>query len=191
MSYILSYCEKILPFALIFSLIYIGVRGLTVRKDTTLAREGSLFLFYLFLVAILSQTLTLDGSIYSISFSAPELSRETVNIIPFKVFSRLSKMSGEDFRYFLTVNILGNILLFLPLGFLHRLTMCRRLWQSALFGLILSGSIEIIQICIPPRATDIDDIILNFFGVALGAALASLLLRYPKLHVDKFQKARL
>ena len=190
MGYILSYCEKILPFALIFSLLYIGIRGLTIRKNTSLAREGALFLFHLFLIAILSQTLTRDGSIYSLGFSAPELSRDTVNIIPFKVFSRLSKMSGEDFRYFLTVNVIGNILLFVPLGFFHRLTVRSRLWQSALFGLILSCAIELIQTCLPSRATDIDDVILNFLGVTIGAAIASILLRHEKLKLDRFQKTQ-
>jgi glycopeptide antibiotics resistance protein len=188
-SYILSYLGKIAPFAAIFSLIYLGVRGLTLKKSTSLSHEIGLFLYHLFLIAILSQTITSTGSIYIWELSMPSFSAQTLNIIPFKIFSRLAALEGERFTSYLIINLLGNILLFIPLGFFHRLSVRKKLWQSCVFGLCLTVGIEVFQLFLP-RATDIDDIILNFLGVAIGAAAASWLLRYPKLRLDRFEKTQ-
>jgi glycopeptide antibiotics resistance protein len=44
-------------------------------------------------------------------------------------------------------------------------------------GLLLSLFIEIAQLAIPSRVTDVDDVILNTLGTAAGALLAWVLLR--------------
>ena len=66
-------------------------------------------------------------------------------------------------------NTFLNILLFIPLGFL--LPFLWKKYQSLrttiLFGFALSLSIELLQI-LTYRATDINDIIANTFGAALG-----------------------
>lgn len=75
------------------------------------------------------------------------------------------------------LNIFGNIVLFMPLGFLLPL-----FWsyfgsakRTILFGLCMSFSIELIQL-IAGGVTSVDDLILNTAGAALGYALAKLLL---------------
>lgn len=66
-------------------------------------------------------------------------------------------------------NTLLNILLFFPLGILFPClwTRYRSLKRTLLFGFGLSASIELLQI-LTYRATDINDIIANTLGAALG-----------------------
>jgi glycopeptide antibiotics resistance protein len=44
-------------------------------------------------------------------------------------------------------------------------------------GFLLSLSIELAQLAIPTRATDVDDVILNTLGTAIGALLIALPIR--------------
>jgi len=79
--------------------------------------------------------------------------------------------------YYLVSDVLGNILLFLPLGFVCAgalgggRTAVRRLAAVGGLGLALSISIEAIQLLIPGRATDVDDVIFNALGAVVGGAL--------------------
>ncbi len=89
-------------------------------------------------------------------------------------------------RMYLTVDLLGNIAVFIPLGAAlaaatfparpagrHERRFSIRWWlRIIVIGFLLSMSIELIQLAIPSRATDIDDVILNTLGTAIGAILA-------------------
>jgi VanZ family protein len=66
-------------------------------------------------------------------------------------------------------NIINNILLFLPVGFLYRLTTKRR--DAYLFGGLLSLSIEFVQFFIPARTPSVPDILANTAGAWLGGAI--------------------
>jgi VanZ family protein len=66
-------------------------------------------------------------------------------------------------------NIINNILLFLPVGFLYRMTTRRR--DAYLFGGLLSLSIELVQFFIPARTPSVPDILANTGGAWLGALL--------------------
>lgn len=76
------------------------------------------------------------------------------------------------------VNILGNILLFVPLGWLTAVAVLydpptgvwRGLRRGFLAGLVLSLSIEMLQYLLG-RAADVDDVFLNAAGAAIGAAI--------------------
>ncbi len=89
-------------------------------------------------------------------------------------------------RNYLFVDVLGNVAVFIPLGAaLGCATLIgrprRRFWPWWLSvtgaGLLLSLFIEIAQLAIPSRVTDVDDVILNTLGTAAGALLAWGLLR--------------
>ena len=72
-------------------------------------------------------------------------------------------------------NVVGNVALFVPLGWLLALTTARRpLVVVAAVGFGLSASIEVVQSLIG-RVSDIDDVILNGSGAVLGACLAQLI----------------
>lgn len=70
-------------------------------------------------------------------------------------------------------NLILNIVLFLPVGFLYRLITGRR--GALVLGAIISFSIETLQLFIPARTTSVIDILANTLGAALGAMLLSLI----------------
>lgn len=85
-------------------------------------------------------------------------------------------------RSFCLLNLIGNIVLFLPLGILLPLVSSRSslLKQVLLVAVCASSSIELIQLALRfvgnPRAVDIDDVILNTLGACLGFAFYKLLI---------------
>ncbi len=71
---------------------------------------------------------------------------------------------------FLTKNILGNIVGFIPLGILlpALFSRLRRWWKTTLFIFILSALFEVTQLITGWGLFDVDDIILNSFGGWVG-----------------------
>lgn len=70
-------------------------------------------------------------------------------------------------------NILGNILLFVPVGIIWPVCFKKlnSLWKTVLAGGGLSLCIEISQLLFYDRCTDVDDLILNTTGVFIGAMI--------------------
>jgi glycopeptide antibiotics resistance protein len=95
----------------------------------------------------------------------------------------LARCSWSDSAaYFLLIDVAGNIAVFVPFGAALALALSaaplrKRQWlQLAAAGLALSASIELAQLAVPGRVTDIDDVILNVLGTLIGGALMSALL---------------
>lgn len=85
------------------------------------------------------------------------------NFIPFKEIFRYSIGSNKFIK-----NVLGNIILFIPFGFLSSyLLKNRKLGVITILTIIASGTIETVQYYIG-RVFDIDDIILNLLGGIIG-----------------------
>ena len=118
-----------------------------------------------------------------------------VNLRPFshKVGAIRSLLASEfpsakrSARTYLFVDVLGNIAVFVPLGAAlavatsppgPRRRFGARWWLRIIgAGLLLSLGIELVQLAVPSRATDVDDVILNTLGTMVGALLAWGLLR--------------
>ncbi|MFL5620770.1 MAG: VanZ family protein, partial [Gemmatimonadaceae bacterium] len=88
--------------------------------------------------------------------------------------------SGSNTRFFCAYNAAGNVLLFFPLGILLPLVSRRlRFWRGIQIAVALSFSIELLQYLSRAwgsyRLADINDVILNVVGAALGLGLMSLL----------------
>ena len=68
------------------------------------------------------------------------------------------------------VNLAGNVVLFIPIGyFLPRLWMKMRRFFPFLFTCILSVClVEVLQLLTLLGSMDIDDLILNLFGMIIG-----------------------
>ena len=89
---------------------------------------------------------------------------------------------------FLLIDVVGNAAVFVPFGVaLAAATLLspsrpgkkrRSAWgwwaRIALAGMVLSASIELAQLFVPGRATDVDDVILNTAGTVAGAALVKV-----------------
>lgn len=104
-------------------------------------------------------------------------------LTPFEEISRaLNRRS-----YWLLFMLLGNIIMFMPLGFFPALLWRRwRWWRSLLAGFCTSASIEFIQFFIG-RSTDIDDVILNTTGALAGFWVFCLLRAIFPNFIEKFQ----
>ena len=87
---------------------------------------------------------------------------------------------------YLIVDVLGNIAVFVPLGAAlaaanfpagsvkqrNRRTGARWWLPIIATGLLFRLGVELVQLAIPSRATDIDDVILNTLGTMIGALVA-------------------
>ncbi len=95
----------------------------------------------------------------------------SLNLVPFQWASYPKAMAFD--------NIFGNVAFFLPFGVLCPLVL-RKLnaGKTILAGFLLSLFFEIIQIATDTGGADVDDLILNTCGVALGALVFVLLKRF-------------
>lgn len=68
--------------------------------------------------------------------------------------------------------IVGNVLLFVPFGFALPLALarCRKAAITVAVGAAVSLSIEVLQMVLPFRDPDIDDVVFNTVGTAIGYA---------------------
>lgn len=96
-----------------------------------------------------------------------------VNLVPGSSIAALAK---DDDRNAIE-NVFGNMILFVPLGFLGVLALRRGVTTLVLLGLCLSVFIEATQLALGRRWVDIDDVLLNTVGAALGAAAAVVTVR--------------
>lgn len=89
------------------------------------------------------------------------------NFVPFKTI--FSYINGEQGRMITFFELIGNIVIFVPIGFLIPLIYKRITWQKLLiFAITISLFIEVLQIVFHVGVFDIDDIILNSFGTMIG-----------------------
>ncbi|WP_407920522.1 VanZ family protein [Gottfriedia acidiceleris] len=91
-----------------------------------------------------------------------------LNLIPF-----INIFNVFDIKQFI-INIFGNIILFVPFGFI--LTSIKRSKKVILIGLFLSASIEVVQFMMSFRTSDIDDVILNTIGTYIGYKISMIIL---------------
>jgi glycopeptide antibiotics resistance protein len=95
------------------------------------------------------------------------------NFIPFKTIGPL--FSRHTNHLIAMVNLLGNILPFMPVGFLAPL-ICRGMtWRTALALAIAVGlSMEVMEVVFRVGIFDVDDILLNALGVMLGYCIFAM-----------------
>jgi glycopeptide antibiotics resistance protein len=110
-----------------------------------------------------------------LSGTSPTTDRDWVAAVPFQT---ILAAIGRGLTVATLVSVVGNVVAFLPLGWLGAEVLPgARSWPRALaLGLAVSGGIEAAQLGIgllagyPYRMTDIDDILLNLAGTAIGFA---------------------
>lgn len=131
---------------------------------TSFQHELFLYSFYAYLMAVFSQT---------IFISFPEIQelfylKANINTAFFRVFNDAFRNINKGNYAFLVINIIGNIVAFIPLGlFLPMLQSKNKLFQCLFYSFLMSLSIELIQL-IAYRVTDIDDLLLNTAGGVIG-----------------------
>ena len=98
------------------------------------------------------------------------------NIIPFK--SIYEYLAGDDLvvRAFAVSNVLGNIVIFIPLGiYLTLFNHLAKRRKIILSVFVFSMLVEVIQYTFKLGIGDIDDVILNVLGGAIGVSIYQLL----------------
>lgn len=156
--------------AILYTLFFIILRVVWVKikhKKTHPSREIGLVAFVFYVLLLFALTVFRDGYFiwqFKFYFHRP---LSEINIVPLVETFKLSKgQSLVDFFY----NLYGNIVWFVPMGvFIPALTK-RKLGfsQVVLIGALISTSIEALQFILNTGVTDIDDVIFNTLGAAVG-----------------------
>ena len=143
------------PMAVIILVIVSSVRiaYLITKHKKFLIHKEIIYLIAITYVLCLFYLVTFQDNNYGVS-----------NFIPFKEIFRYSIGSHKFMK-----NVLGNIVLFIPYGFLvSYLLKTRKVSVGVILTLIASVTIEVVQYYIG-RVFDIDDIILNVIGGFAGS----------------------
>ena len=136
-------------------------------KQGSMLRELTLSVLFLFLWFLIQRTLepfilTLDRD------------PERANLVPFHglilMVQRAIAVDRIGVWRAVIINIVGNILIFIPNGFLISVLTPNRHngWLALGLGLAISLAIELVQLSFAIRVFDVDDLILNSFGAWLG-----------------------
>jgi len=156
---------------LLFGLIWIGIVTF-LRWKKSLAYLVFFTIFYVYMVKVLDYTIFQFQSLVLLKLFMPDLilngqtAGEAVNLIPFLT------LTPQDLK-----TSLLNILLLIPFGFGLPFITSYRMRKIVLIGALFSICIEFMQLItgymarIAFRIADINDVIFNTVGVAIGYLL--------------------
>ena len=145
------------PMAVIILVIVSSIRiaYLITKHKKFLIHKELIYLIAITYILCLFYLVTFQDNNYGVS-----------NFVPFKEMFRYSIGSHKFMK-----NVLGNIVLFIPYGFLSSyLLKTRKVSVGVILTLIASVTIEVVQYYIG-RVFDIDDIILNVLGGFTGSLI--------------------
>ncbi|GMK41420.1 membrane protein, VanZ family [Paenibacillus sp. CCS19] len=101
----------------------------------------------------------------------------SINLIPFRSISEFLSGSSANLARFAFGNVVGNILIFIPIGvYLSVLKSNKRVLTNLSMILVMTLLVEIIQGLAGIGTADIDDILLNSLGGWIGILVYKLLL---------------
>ncbi len=180
---IAMYLLEMLKVCALAAPVYLVCRFLWVRfvrrcRTVNWYHETGLLLFVCYLVSICSITMNPVSIAIAVANNHFGPSFDSVNLIPFRQIAEYGGLSSG----FEVVNLLGNILMFSPVGFFAVWLWRQRhpLAAGTLWTMAFSVLIEFVQL-FSMRGTDIDDVILNtaggFIGALVGVLLAKLIPR--------------
>lgn len=102
---------------------------------------------------------------------------QSINLVPFHTIADYLSNGG----FFSLVNVLGNIVLFIPLGiYLILFNPNKSIVINTLESVLISVAVEVLQYFFKVGATDIDDIILNGVGGLIGVVIYKILFKIFK-----------
>lgn len=160
---------------ILFTFLWISIRVSSFLKNRNDSEKSSLFnelkflLVYFCLLIIIRIVYFpwhhVNGHIGPLVFNSKKIIPMRLNLIPF--IHLFDIYSGS------VMNIIGNIVMFIPVGIIW--PMCfkniNKMWKTILAGFGLSLFIELSQFLFYERCSDVDDLLLNTFGVVIGAII--------------------
>jgi Glycopeptide antibiotics resistance protein len=159
-----------LPLA-VFIRVIAALRLKKLEMFTTRAHEAGTVLFIMYCAGLAAVTMFCD-----INLLTADISQWKFNLIPLRFIyeSLYGCYSGRPAAF--AVNVIGNVAVFVPLGFLVSLLWRGAGWRKAAFvSAAASLCVELCQLPQTSRVTDIDDLILNTLGGLLGYLLYRLI----------------
>lgn len=161
--------DKTIFYFLIFAVIRL-IWLLFVRRRRSIRSEASVWLLAFYVILILMFTTFRDSYFpwqLNFHFSRP---LSDINLVFLKeTWKMVYAQSEVDFIY----NCFGNVLCFLPLGFLAPIVFSKKqtFFRVVLGGLIFSIIIETLQFLLETGVSDIDDVFFNTCGMVIGYLL--------------------
>lgn len=155
----------------IFCRFLVGIH----QKAVSFKREAMLLLFLINLLVITRITFypmeTINGKIQPLIFDPSNWFPFRINLVPF--VNLLDYESKRD----LLLNLIGNSTMFIPTGILTPLLFRKAdgFWKVTLLGILISLTIELLQLPFAVRASDVDDLILNTAGCMTGYGILLLI----------------
>lgn len=109
------------------------------------------------------------------------------NLVPFVEIRRFWIYRQQLGLYAVMTNIIGNVLGFLPFGFILPVIVqkMRSGFVIVMSGFLLSLSVELIQLVTKVGCFDVDDLILNTLGAAAGYLLFFICNNLRRKHYGK------
>ncbi len=138
-------------------------------KSFSVKREIQLLLVYVCIVVIFRFTYfefhKVNGKIQLLGLGFEDNIHDMINVIPF--YFLVDRYDGWQ------MNIFGNIAMFIPVGIVWPICFKKldTVEKTILAGFCFTLLIEMTQLFCLGRHTDVDDLILNTFGVAIGACI--------------------
>lgn len=163
--FLYSFLQDGLPFSVTLTPLYLFLRFIFLfcRKQKNLSdkiniyREYIMFCLFIFIVHLFVQTFVVNSGI------------KDINITPFNIIIKEIIEFNKDITSFKTfiLNIIGNVVIFVPVGIFAAYLWNFSLKRTAVFGFLISLTIESTQLLLP-RTSDVDDLMLNTFGTVIG-----------------------
>ena len=167
---------SLLQLELLFALIWFACRIVVWVKQRRIdwKREAVLLLMYVNFAVIIRFVFfpmsRINGKVQPLRFDSSAVFPFKLNLIPFV------HLTEYDSKKELLLNVIGNTAMFIPSGIVlssiyKKLnSVCKVIGVGALISLC----IEIIQLPFFERTSDIDDLLLNTLGVAIGYLIYTL-----------------
>lgn len=167
MKFEITYTEMFI----FITVLWIAVRVITGIKNKSVSwkREALLMLVYICLVVIARIVYFpwhhVDGHIDTMRFNSAKILPLWANPVP--IVHMFDIYDGWQ------MNIIGNITMFIPVGIVWPVCFkqLKNIGLTVLAGAGFTLLIEITQLPFYQRCSDVDDIILNTTGVAIGALI--------------------
>ena len=162
----ISFLSAELAFAAVWLLVRISVW----KKQNSIdwKREAVLLMMYLNLAVIIRFVFfprdLVDGRVQPLIFEAAAVFPLRINLIP------LVHLFDYDRIRDIIWNVVGNAVMFIPSGIVLPIIyrQLNSFWKVVATGAVISLCTELLQLPFPSRASDIDDLILNTMGAAVG-----------------------
>ena len=157
---------------------YYVIRFKILKLGTNcIKREVIMLVFLLYIIGLTSQAILPKFIIDFNGIHNIEQGLHKVNLLPFRFLNDIYNetiIKGDVI--FVLINIVGNTLLFVPIGICIPLLWNISYGKVMLIGFLYTLFIELTQMFMP-RVSDVDDLILNSFGVFIGILIHKYLIK--------------